>query len=90
MNGKVVVLSGWRAYALGALVLVLLLAAVLAASVMLLAVLAVAAIALVSYRALRALGLVRSAPRRSATTTRVIEGEYQVVERHLDHPSPNP
>ena len=89
MAGRIVVLSGWRAYVLGAVVLALLLALVLAASVVVLAVLAVAALALVSHRALRALGLVRSRPRGAAPSSRIIEGEYQVVECRLDgHPPP--
>lgn len=81
--GRIVVLGGWRAYVLGAALLVLVLAALIAASVVVVTALAIGAVALVSYRALRALGLVRPNRRRASGRVQVIEGRYEVVERRL-------
>ncbi len=83
MNGRIVVLSGWRAYLLGALVLAALLLILITAGIVIFALAAVAAIAYVAYRALVALHLVRPL-RRSAPDDRVIEGEYRVVEPPKD------
>ena len=87
MNGRVVVLGGWRAYALAAAVLALLLVLLFVASVVAVTALAVGAVALVGYRVLRALGLVRPAPRPTRGPDGVIEADYRVVERRLDDPS---
>ena len=87
MNGRIVVLGGWRAYALAAAVLALLLVLLFVASVVVLTLVAVAAVALVAHRALRALGLIRPAPRRPRGAPEgVIEAEYSVVERPLPEP----
>jgi len=80
MASRVMVIGGWRAYLLGAVVLALLLVALFAASVVVLTLLAVGAVALVAHRALCALGLARPRPRGG---DRIVEGEYRVVERHL-------
>ena len=87
MNGRIVVLGGWRAYALGAVALALLLVLLFVAGVVAVTALAVGAVALVGYRVLRVLGLVRPAPRPTRGPDGVVEAEYQVVERRLDDPS---
>ena len=87
MGSRVVVIGGWRAYALGALVLAVLLVLLFFVGAAILALAAVAAVALVGHRALRALGLIRSAPRvgpTPRTSGEVIEGRYRVVERARD------
>ena len=90
MNQRIVVLNGWRAYALAALVLAVLVAVLMVASVVALTLVVAGAVALVGYRVLRAFGLVRPAPRGTRTRGGVIEGEYRVVERRLADPSPPP
>jgi hypothetical protein len=87
MGSRIVVIGGWRAYALGALVLAVLLVLLFFVGAVILALAAVAAIALVAHRALRALGLIRSAPRFGPTPGapgEVIEGRYRVVEHRRD------
>ena len=86
MNGRIVVLGGWRAYALAAVVLALLLAFLFVASVLALTLIAVGAVAFAVHRALRALGLARATPRRPRGPAGVIEAEYRVVERPLPEP----
>jgi hypothetical protein len=87
VNQRIVVLHGWRAYALAALVLAVLVAVLMIASVIALTLVAAGIVAFVGYRALRALGLIRPAPRRTRTPGGAIEGEYRVVERPLPDPS---
>ena len=89
MNGRVVVLGGWRAYALATAVVAVLLVLRFVASVVAVTALAVGAVMFLGYRALRALGLVRPTP-RAAPHSGVIEAEYRVVERGLKDPTPEP
>ncbi len=89
MNGRVVVLGGWRAYVLAAAVVAVLLVLLFVASVVAVTALAVGAVVFLGYRALRAFGLIRPTP-RSAARPGVIEAEYRVVERGLQDPTPEP
>jgi len=83
MNGRTVVLGGWRAYLLAAAFLALVLVLLVVASVLAVILVAVAAIAFVAHRALSAVGLIRPRPRQPRGPAEVIEAEYRVVERRL-------
>jgi hypothetical protein len=82
MGGRVVVLNGWQAWALGAVVVAVLLVALFFVGFLVLGLAIVGALALIVHRALRAVGLAKP-PVRQPHDPGVIEGEYQVVERRL-------
>jgi hypothetical protein len=82
MGGRVVVLNGWQAWALGAVVVAVLLVALFFVGFLVLGLAIVGALALIVHRALRAVGLAKP-PVRRPRDPGVIEGEYQVVERRL-------
>jgi hypothetical protein len=82
MGGRMVVVNGWQAWVLGAIVVAVLLVALFFVGFLVLGLAVIGALALIVHRTLRAFGLAKPAAHRSSDTG-VIDGEYQVVERRL-------
>jgi hypothetical protein len=82
MNERMVVVGGWRAYLLGAVVLAVILLVLFTAGLVAVGLLAVGGVVYLAHRALQAIGLARPAHSESEEPG-VIEGDYRVVERRL-------